>query len=95
MEGGPLDVHYVARLARLELTAEEEGRFGAQLQDVLGYMRQLEAVDLAGVEPTSHPIPLANVTRGDEVGRSLPTAAVLGNAPATTGGLFRVPKIVE
>jgi aspartyl-tRNA(Asn)/glutamyl-tRNA(Gln) amidotransferase subunit C len=90
-----LDVRYVARLARLDLTADEEARFGAQLADVLGYMQQLQEVVVTGVEPTAHPMPLANVSRPDAVGVSLPTGEALKNAPASSGGLFLVPKIVE
>lgn len=90
-----IDVKYVAHLARLELTPEEQQGFGAQLGHILDYIEQLKRVDITGVEPTAHPFPLHNVTRPDEVTASLPTDEALRNAPARANGLFQVPKIVE
>ena len=55
------DIHYVARLARLELSAAEEQKLGGQLRQVLDYIEQLKRVDISNVEPTAHAIPLANV----------------------------------
>ncbi|HXU77933.1 MAG TPA: Asp-tRNA(Asn)/Glu-tRNA(Gln) amidotransferase subunit GatC [Methylomirabilota bacterium] len=91
----PIDVHYVARLARLSLSAEEEQKFGAQLGHVLGYIEKLKEVDVSGVEPTAHAFPLVNVTRPDEVRPSLTNEEALSNAPSKANGLFVVPKIVE
>lgn len=90
-----IDVRYVARLARLQLTPEEEQQFGEQLAHILGYVEKLKELDVTGVEPTAHPIPLVNVTRADEVRPSLSHEAALRNAPAEANGLFTVPKIVE
>jgi aspartyl-tRNA(Asn)/glutamyl-tRNA(Gln) amidotransferase subunit C len=95
MSAPQFDVKYVAHLARLELTAEEEQRFGSQLAQILEYVDQLKAVDVAGVEPTAHPFPLVNVTRPDECVPGLPVDAALRHAPAGANGLFLVPKIVE
>jgi aspartyl-tRNA(Asn)/glutamyl-tRNA(Gln) amidotransferase subunit C len=90
-----MDVKYVAYLARLELTPEEEQKYGAQLGQVLGYIEKLNQLDVTGIEPTAHAVPMVNVTRKDEVGASLPTERALMNAPAQVNGLFIVPKIVE
>jgi len=90
-----LDVKYVAHLARLELSPEEEQKIGAQLGDVLGYIEKLKEVDVSGVEPTAHAFPLVNVTRLDEVRPSLSHEDALRNAPAQANGLFMVPTIVE
>lgn len=90
-----LDVNYVARLARLQLTAEEEAKFGAQLGQVLTYIEKLREVDISSVEPMAHAVPLVNVTRADAICPSLPTDEALRNAPAKGNGLFLVPKIVE
>ena len=95
MAASDFDVHYVAHLARLELTPEEEKTFGAQLGQVLGYIEKLKQVDVSSVEPTAHAVPMVNVTRPDEVQPSLPTDEALRNAPAKANGLFMVPKIVE
>jgi len=89
------DIHYVARLARLELSAAEEQKLGGQLRQVLDYVEQLKRVDISNVEPTAHAIPLANVTRADEIRPSLAHEDALRNAPASANGLFIVPKIVE
>lgn len=89
------DIHYVARLARLELTAAEEQKLGGQLRQVLDYIEQLKRVDIANIEPTAHAIPLVNVTRADAIRPSLPHDDALRNAPASANGLFIVPKIVE
>jgi aspartyl-tRNA(Asn)/glutamyl-tRNA(Gln) amidotransferase subunit C len=90
-----IDVRYVAHLARLALSPEEEQKIGAQLGKVLGYIEKLKEVDVTGVEPTAHAFPLVNVTRPDETRPSLTNEEALCNAPAKANGLFIVPKIVE
>ena len=95
MAATPIDVKYVAHLARLQLTPEEEQKFGAQLGQVLGYIEKLNELDVSNVDPTAHAVPLVNVTRPDEVRPSLSTDEALRNAPARGNGLFLVPKIVE
>src|SRR5512137_874746 len=90
-----IDVKYVARLARLSLSPEEEQKIGDQLGNILGYIEKLKEVDVSGVEPTAHAFPLVNVTRPDEVRPSLSNQEALRNAPAQANGLFMVPKIVE
>jgi aspartyl-tRNA(Asn)/glutamyl-tRNA(Gln) amidotransferase subunit C len=95
MPPAEIDVKYVAHLARLALTPDEEQKIGAQLGQVLGYIEKLKEVDVAGVEPTAHAFPLVNVTRPDEVRPSMSQEDALRNAPAQANGLFIVPKIVE
>jgi aspartyl-tRNA(Asn)/glutamyl-tRNA(Gln) amidotransferase subunit C len=90
-----IDVRYVAHLARLSLSPDEEQKIGAQLGNILGYIEKLKEVDVTGVEPTAHAFPLVNVTRPDEVRPSISNAEALRNAPVTANGLFIVPKIVE
>ena len=90
-----IDVKYVAHLARLALSPEEEQKLGAQLGNILGYIEKLKEVDVSGVEPTAHAFPLVNVTRPDEVRPSMPHADALRNSPAQANGLFIVPNIVE
>jgi aspartyl-tRNA(Asn)/glutamyl-tRNA(Gln) amidotransferase subunit C len=90
-----IDVKYVAHLARLSLTPDEEQKIGEQLGAVLGYIEKLKEVDVSGVEPTAHAFPLVNVVRCDEVRSSLSNEEALQNAPAKANGLFVVPKIVE
>lgn len=88
------DVAHVARLARLELTDEELGLFTDQLAKVLDHARDVEALDLGDVPPTSHPYPLANVMRTDDVRPSLDRQAVLDAAPAVEDDQFRVPPVL-
>jgi len=95
MAAAEIDIKYVAHLARLHLTPDEEKKLGAQLGGILGYIEKLKELDVAGVEPTAHAVPLVNVTRPDEVRPSLPHEEALRNAPAQANGLFMVPKIVE
>jgi aspartyl-tRNA(Asn)/glutamyl-tRNA(Gln) amidotransferase subunit C len=95
MEAPTLDVRYVARLARLELTDEEAALFGSQLGNVLGYAAKLEALDLAGIEPTAHAEAVHNVTRPDEPRPGFRPAEALANAPAAAGDEFIVVRVVE
>jgi aspartyl-tRNA(Asn)/glutamyl-tRNA(Gln) amidotransferase subunit C len=95
MAATELDVKYIAHLARLSLTPEEEQRFGAQLSQVLGHIEKLKELDVSQVGPTAHAVSLVNVTRPDEPCPSLPNEEALRNAPASANGLFIVPKIVE
>jgi len=90
-----MDINYVAHLARLRLSPEEQARLGAQLGDILRYIEKLKEVDVSQVEPTAHAVPLVNVTRADEVRPSLSHDEAMRNAPAKANGLFVVPKIVE
>ena len=89
------EVCYVADLARLELTPEEVESFTLQLNGILEYMDQLDELDTADVEPTTHVLPLNNVFREDEVGHSLAVEDVLANAPEKDRDHFVVPKIIE
>ena len=95
MAAAEIDVKYVAHLARISLSPEEEQRLSAQLGNILGYIEKLKEADVSGVEPTAHAFPVLNVTRADESRPSLPNEDALRNAPAKANGLFIVPKIVE
>ena len=90
-----IDVAYIARLAKLELTAEETTRFSEDLNQVLAYVEQLDRWDTTGVEPMYHPLPVVDALREDTPGCSLSNEAALSNAPAQEDGQFRVPKVVE
>ncbi|MBI3826254.1 MAG: Asp-tRNA(Asn)/Glu-tRNA(Gln) amidotransferase subunit GatC [Candidatus Rokubacteria bacterium] len=89
------DVDHVARLARLTLSDAEAERMREQLAAILAYINKLRELDVEGVEPTSHAVPLVNVFREDEVQPSLPREAMIANAPEPAGELFRVPRIIE
>jgi aspartyl-tRNA(Asn)/glutamyl-tRNA(Gln) amidotransferase subunit C len=95
MAAAEIDVKYVAHLARISLTPDEEKQLAAQLGGILGYIEKLKELDVTGVEPTAHAVPMVNITRADEVRPSLPHEDALRNAPRQANGLFIVPKIVE
>lgn len=95
MAAAEIDVKYVAHLARIALTPEEERTLSDQLGHILGYIEKLKEADISKVEPTAHAFPLINVTRPDESRPSMQNEDALRNAPAAANGLFIVPKIVE
>jgi aspartyl-tRNA(Asn)/glutamyl-tRNA(Gln) amidotransferase subunit C len=88
------DVAHVAHLARLDLSDTDLGRFTEQLGAILDHAADLATLDLAGVAPMAHPLPLENVLRPDEVRPSLDRDEVMGQAPAAEAGQFRVPPIL-
>lgn len=87
------DVLHVARLARLALTEEEIERFGEQLNAILEAVGKVSELDLSGVEPTSHPLDVANVWADDEPRPSLPLEDALANAPERERDFFGVPPV--
>lgn len=90
-----LDVAYVAKLARIQLTEEETRLFQEQLGDVLAHAEKLREVDVSDVEITAHAIPVFNVFREDEPRDWFTAEEALSNAPQKANNLFRVPKVVE
>lgn len=84
----------MAQLARLELGPEDLQSFTLQLGAILDHAADLDSLDLDGVEPTAHPLPLSNVLRPDVIGPTLDHAEVLAAAPAVEGGQFRVPPVL-
>ena len=89
-----IDIAKVAKLARLDLTAEELATYGAQLEDILEHAERVGALPTEGVLPTSHPLPMTNAFRADDVRPSLDRDEVLEQAPAHQGEYFRVPRIL-
>jgi len=88
------DVAKVARLARLDLSTDELERMTAQLSGMLEHFADIDALDLAVVEPMTQPYPLVNVLRSDVVRPSLDRDEVLAAAPSAEDGRFRVPPII-
>jgi aspartyl-tRNA(Asn)/glutamyl-tRNA(Gln) amidotransferase subunit C len=88
------DVRHVAKLARLDLDERHLQTFTGQLESILGYVAKIGQVDISGIEPMAHAIPLANVLREDVVQPGLALDKVLQNAPETDGPFFKVPKII-
>jgi aspartyl-tRNA(Asn)/glutamyl-tRNA(Gln) amidotransferase subunit C len=90
-----LDVAYVARLARINLTEAETELFQKQLDDVLKYVEKLRQADVTDVEAAAHVLPIFNVFREDAPHDWFTAEQALSNAPRKANGLFVVPKVVE
>jgi aspartyl-tRNA(Asn)/glutamyl-tRNA(Gln) amidotransferase subunit C len=84
-------IAHVAGLARLALTEDEVERFSGQLAEILAAVDKVSELDLAEVEPTSHPLDLVNVWGEDEARPCLDRHEALANAPESEDGFFKVP----
>lgn len=91
----PDEVAHLARLARLDLADDELARLAGQLDVILTAVAEVSDVAAADVPPTSHPLPLTNVTRDDTVTPGLTQEQALAGAPAAEDGRFRVPRILD
>jgi aspartyl-tRNA(Asn)/glutamyl-tRNA(Gln) amidotransferase subunit C len=89
------DVEHIAELARLRLSEDEKARYREQLSEILEYAARLQAVDAAGISPTSSVLPARSVLRKDEPRPGLSQEEALRNAPETEKGQFRVPPVLE
>ena len=88
------DVRKVAQLARLELPEETIATYTGQLERILDYVDQLQAVDTEGVPATTRAVEVVNVTREDTVEATEVRDDLLNQAPLREGDFFRVPKIL-
>jgi aspartyl-tRNA(Asn)/glutamyl-tRNA(Gln) amidotransferase subunit C len=84
-------VLHVARLSRLKLSEEEVSSMQVDMSSILDHVDRLSEIDIEGVEPTSHVVPLENVLREDEARPSLERELSLSQAPDPSDGAFRVP----
>ena len=85
------DVLHVARLARLELTDDEVGRFQEQLSAILEAVSKVSELDLSGVAPTAHPLEIANAWAEDVPRPCLTREQAFANAPDVQDEHFRTP----
>jgi aspartyl-tRNA(Asn)/glutamyl-tRNA(Gln) amidotransferase subunit C len=92
---GRAEVAHLARLARLALSDEELDHFAGQLGQIIAAVARVSEVAADDIPPTSHALPLTNVTRPDEVRPGLSQDEALSGAPAAEDGRFRVPRILE
>lgn len=88
------DVARLAALARIEMTDDDLSRLSGQLAAIVDAVAKVSEVAGQDVPATSHPIPMANVHRADEVRPSLSQEAALSGAPEAEEGRFRVPQIL-
>jgi len=88
-------VKRVAHLARIAVTEDDAERMAGELNAILGFVEQLDEVDVAGVEPMTSVIPMEMRKRQDVVTDGGKAADVVANAPASAENFFLVPKVVE
>ena len=88
------DVRKVAKLARLELPDAKVQAYTGQLERILDYVAQLEAVETEGVPATTRAVEVVNVTRDDSVNATPVREDLLNLAPQREGDFFRVPQIL-
>jgi aspartyl-tRNA(Asn)/glutamyl-tRNA(Gln) amidotransferase subunit C len=88
------EVAKLAKLARIELTDSEMDALSSEFAVILGAVDRIQGAPLADVQPTSHPLPINNVTRPDVVIPSLTPEEALSGAPAQEEQRFRVPQIL-
>ena len=89
------DVRKVAKLARLELNDEEIDIYASQLEEILGYIEQLDKVETSKVIPTTRAVEVVNVLRKDITHKSEIRNELLDLAPRREEDFFRVPKILS
>lgn len=89
------DIARIADLARVALSDAELDQYGEQLEQILDHAARVQALPTDGVEPTSHPLPMVNAFRPDEVIDCLDRDEVLAAAPDVEDGYFRVPRVLD
>lgn len=90
-----IDLDRLCALARLSLEPEEKEKLGPQLARIIGYVEHLKEVDVDGVEPMAHAIPLENVLREDVASELVDREKYLRNAPDSRADQIVVPPVIE
>ena len=88
-------VRHIAKLARIAVSDAEVAALAPELSNILGWIEQLQEVDVAGVEPMTAVIPNRLRLRDDVVTDGNRQAEILANAPVAEHGFFAVPKVIE
>jgi aspartyl-tRNA(Asn)/glutamyl-tRNA(Gln) amidotransferase subunit C len=89
------DVSRIARLARIEISPAEATRTCDQLNGILAFVEQLQAVDTSGIEPMAHAVDVVQRLRPDIVTEPDRRDDFQAIAPETEAGLYLVPKVIE
>ena len=89
------DVEKIAHLARIGLNEADIPRTTATLNNILGLIDAMQAVDTTGIEPLAHPLEATQRLRADQVTETNQREAYQAIAPAVEAGLFLVPKVIE
>ncbi len=88
-------VRRIAHLARILVSEEEAPFLQNEINSILDFVEELNAVDVEGVEPMTSVLPMAMKKRADVVTDGNIVEKVLANAPAREDGFFVVPKVIE
>lgn len=89
------DIKHLTRLSKLHFNQVEAGYYVQDLKRIIEYVEKLNEIDLEGITPTAHILPISNVLREDEVRQSMPVSEILKNAPDAQEDCFHVPQVVE
>jgi aspartyl-tRNA(Asn)/glutamyl-tRNA(Gln) amidotransferase subunit C len=95
MSLSPDDIHRIALLARIEISPAEAEQTRSQLNGILAFVEQLQAVDTDGIEPMAHAVDVVQRLRPDLVTEADRRDAFQAIAPETEAGLYLVPKVIE
>jgi aspartyl-tRNA(Asn)/glutamyl-tRNA(Gln) amidotransferase subunit C len=91
----PATVRRIASLARIRVEPTEIAALQTELNGILGWIEQLDEVDVEGVEPLTGAMHMALKMREDVVTDGGYAQKILDNAPERIGDFFAVPKVVE
>ncbi|HQV80957.1 MAG: Asp-tRNA(Asn)/Glu-tRNA(Gln) amidotransferase subunit GatC [Moraxellaceae bacterium] len=89
------DINKIAHLARLGLSDDEKSRYNDSLNNIMGLIDELQAVNTTGIEPLAHALEVTQPLRTDVVSEQNQREAYQKIAPATQDGLYLVPKVIE
>ena len=89
------DINKIAHLARLGLSDDEKSRYNDSLNNIMGLIDELQAVNTTGIEPLAHALEVTQPLRTDVVSEQNQRDAYQKIAPATQDGLYLVPKVIE
>lgn len=95
MASDKIDIQHIAKLARLELSSEEEQLFESQLEKIVNHVEKLSELDLSDVPPTNHAVSVVNAIRDDIPRKGITQDATLSNAPQSARGQIVVPRVIE
>ncbi len=89
------EVEHVSRLARLALDDQEIASLQEDMDQILGYVEQLNQLETQEITPTAHAVPMENALREDTIRPGFSREQALANAPASDPSGFRVPRVIE
>jgi len=88
-------VHAIARLARIKIDDSDVAQTRQSLENILGLVEQMEAVDTSGIEPMTHPFDATMRLRADEITENNQHQKFQAIAPNAERGLYLVPKVID